>query len=479
METEINDNSIYIINPECRLIKNGRLRLLMNADDFSKYIILNQVSCVIVTLLRPDRTISRIVDICSYLYDIDHDSAFQVVAKSLSSINKSGVFIVIYKSGMDAQTYSPVDFCSTHTDVSDIVRLDVPLELGLTLTHNCNTDCRYCYAERKHIASDDLLSLDDWINIIEQARELGVMSVPLLGGDVLTYKHIFKVLGILRKYKYKIEISTKSHISGKFARELSGYIDENSFIQLSIDSNRDEIADFLVQKSGFLASMLDSINNLDKCGINIRVKSVMTGFNIKDVETLILMLHKYGVRRILIEDYGRSYFRHSDDLFVEPGLSSWARDRVAHIKNRYPEMEISYGAQSYEKYMQGQTALSDDELWNRWKKRNRCSAGSSSITIAPGGMVIPCEQMPQNQTHDLGNVRNNSLIEIWNSERLLNYVYPERELFAGGPCYDCEGFDDCHRKHGHCFRNALFSYNNHLLPSPDCPRAFNPKIRLV
>ena len=283
----------------------------------------------------------------------------------------------------------------------------------------------------------------------------------------------------MKEYNYKIEISTKCYISEIFAHKLSFYIDKGSYIQLSIDSSKREVADFLVKKRGFFDCIIETIKNLTKHGINIRVKSVMTNFNIKGIEELILMLYKYGITQILIEDYGRSYYRHSDDLFVDPNLSLWAKDRIAYIKDKHPDINITYGAQSYERHIKEQIISTSNELWNRWGKRNKCSAGSSSITISPSGIVIPCEQMPQNLTHSLGNIKNKSIIEIWNSKELLNYTYPNKELFIGKPCYECIEFDNCHRKHGHCFRNALFSYNDHLMPSPDCPKALKPRIRLV
>jgi radical SAM protein with 4Fe4S-binding SPASM domain len=95
------------------------------------------------------------------------------------------------------------------------------------------------------------------------------------------------------------------------------------------------------------------------------------------------------------------------------------------------------------------------------------------MQIAPDGLVTLCEQMPQTKEHTIGDVRKQTIMEIWNSDRLLHYIYPDEDRFKGTACFDCGHFEECHRASGHCFRDALFFHGSRYMPV-NCPLAAKP-----
>ena len=70
----------------------------------------------------------------------------------------------------------------------------VPPILILSITHKCNLNCLGCFASAVGISSSDqskfhkkALSIDDWEGIITQARELGVYTFLIAGGEPFVF----------------------------------------------------------------------------------------------------------------------------------------------------------------------------------------------------------------------------------------------------------------------------------------------------
>lgn len=71
----------------------------------------------------------------------------------------------------------------------------VPLTGTFELTPLCNLDCKMCYVHMKHAVT---LSAGQWISIISQAIDSGMMYAKLTGGECLTYPGFREVYLYLR-----------------------------------------------------------------------------------------------------------------------------------------------------------------------------------------------------------------------------------------------------------------------------------------
>jgi radical SAM protein with 4Fe4S-binding SPASM domain len=86
--------------------------------------------------------------------------------------------------------------------------------------------------------------------------------------------------------------------------------------------------------------------------------------------------------------------------------------------------------------------------------------------------------MIQDEPFYVGDLNNQSIMEVWTGERMLNFIYPARDKFVGTICYDCEDFEVCHWEKGYCYRNAYFSYGTIFEAPPLCPKQDRPGLRL-
>jgi len=352
-------------------------------------------------------------------------------------------------------------------------RKRAPYSLFWHLTSQCATDCRYCYLGRRNIPPQDQVSLERILELIKEAHEIGVFEISLSGGDVLLYPHLGDILEELSQYSFlPLRIATKAYLSEELAKRLA-QCDVVWEVQFSCDSTVPQIADWLVGKPGFFAKAMESIDNALAAGLRVSSKAVITPYNILTIPRYYRELRSKGVQTIRLAAYSRSGFHHSDDLFNHPESIEWLMEELELLKEEYPDdfINLQNGPPVLER-------PSREELQKRWPKRSRCTAGRSQFMICADGQVIACEQMPEVEEAFCGNVKVQSLQEIWDSKKLdEKMIHLPREKFKGTSCYDCEEREECHVTWGYCYRDTFGLYGSIYLPATNCPKNDLPFVR--
>ena len=86
----------------------------------------------------------------------------------------------------------------------------VPLHGMFELTPLCNLDCKMCYVHlnKEQLGENELLTVDQWKSIIQQAHEMGMIYATLTGGECLTYPGFDEIYCYLRSLGIKAGIKT-------------------------------------------------------------------------------------------------------------------------------------------------------------------------------------------------------------------------------------------------------------------------------
>ena len=86
---------------------------------------------------------------------------------------------------------------------------DTPISGCFELTPLCNLDCKMCYV---HLTDPSvkarMLSGDEWIALMEQAIEHGMMNALLTGGECLTHPDFRKIYMYLIEQGIPVRIKT-------------------------------------------------------------------------------------------------------------------------------------------------------------------------------------------------------------------------------------------------------------------------------
>lgn len=355
-------------------------------------------------------------------------------------------------------------------------KVRVPNRINWHLTSNCATDCRYCYLKRRELLGSELMPFSRVLEIIEECEAIGVLHIDTGGGDVLLYPRLVEFLGALEERGFPpVMIATKAYCSEALARQLAEFAVTSLGIQFSIDSTVPELADYLTRAPGFCERTLLSIDNALKAGLRVTTKTVITPYNILTVPRLYRNLRHRGVERVILASYSRSAYHHTDDLFNHQESYEWLENELEALRKEFPNdfVNIQNGRPETGPFPR-------QSLEKAWETRSRCTAGRSGMMICADGKVIPCEQMPEVEESFCGDLKVQSLAEVWNSREFAERTTDlPREKFKGTPCHDCDDFDHCVNHMGYCIRDTSQFYGTIYTTPTNCPKFDGTWIRML
>lgn len=500
-DLQITDSTIPVISPYWRLKRNGDWSLLCRYEhEQINYSILPTLVGATLSLMDGRLTFRHLAMVVQYTHDFETlEKARQFVTSVIVAANKDSDAIVSMTDEIAPylKKINPMDFVRVPEHDVQQKRPSVPVSLNLMFSNDCETNCVYCYADRRIIPVDRQLSMERWKEILQEARTLGMEQVTLSGGDPLSRKDAVSLIAELIKLEMLFLLSTKCHITEEIANSLveigmtkpiNQYTRE---IQLSMDGPDEETADRLAGSNGYYKRAVESIANLVKRGFNLRVKAVVTPLNTPRVYQWIKQLSEMGVRQISVAAYNRTFHRHDDSFFLSQEDRTLIAEQCEQARNDFPGIELRMtGLEKSPRHDQPVSPVADSnniaagpgqsrsDKAERWKDRAQCSGGRSSLTITPDGKVILCDTVPQEDTFIVGDLSHQSIMDVWHSEALLDFVYPARERFEGSACYDCTDMAECQNKAGYCFRDTYFNYGTVFGPPPKCPLAQDDGMRM-
>ena len=118
--------------------------------------------------------------------------------------------------------------------------------------------------------------------------------------------------------------------------------------------------------------------------------------------------------------------------------------------------------------------LSFEERKASFDKRSICSGNLTSLFILPDGKATICEQVYWHPFFILGDLNNNSIMDVWNSNKSLNlWNFKQEDIKSESPCHACKDFTECRKGKGSCWRFAMeaYGFDNYDFPTYQCPYA--------
>ena len=304
------------------------------------------------------------------------------------------------------------DYCSKP------LRLDRPLTAGLAITNRCNCNCLYCFAERRRCRERPLA---DWRRVLDDLVANEICMVEIMGGDLFVRPDAMTVLEELVSRGLDFRLSTKSLVRPEQARRMAamgiGLPDPprhlRRLVQVSLDSTDDETASLLTGRPGYLPIATRTVRALLDAGIVPGVKCVLTGHNADAAPGIVRRFSELGVVSFTFVLYGRSYYRHSDDLFYPPAAKAKIRDTMSAMREQFPDCRFLWQGLDPPK-----------PTWKMWRARNMCSGGRIGMVIQPNGDVTLCDQVPHVPANVVGNVFRQGVVGVWQSKRVDDFLFP-------------------------------------------------------
>jgi len=493
-------NQKLIYNPELRFRKEAHCCVAYTIDDFfyspDHVSILLPQEVIMLLLFDGEHTFGEVAENMAYVFGMeanDEGDYNQVLFNSLEALEKR---TNIKPLVMDSAEVKPALIKQTQERYPDPtafiipkekimfnphdLRLSAPLSVNYNVMTSCGFKCKYCY--HPLVPVKELISLERLNVIFKELKETGCESFMLTGGDPLLRPDIDELMQSLYEHGLLYSLSTKSIISEeriKKLREKAGL----RGMQISLDAADSAIVKNVlgITDDEYVSKAIQMIQNLQKHGIEVRVKAVLTSYNADGLADYLHLLNSLGIKRMQVVQYGRSGTRHTDDLYPTDAQMQRASEVVQHFKEAHKDVELTAGG--FEKAYDEPFVVEKVTKENVFEKRAICNAGRFSLTLMPNGEVFICEQLPYDKRYVLGDLKTQSLTECWNGELMHKWLNPpRRDIFASGsPCKTCpeEYYNQCHKVYSRCLRFIYEHTGDTLTADIKCPRYHFEKRRIT
>ena len=267
---------------------------------------------------------------------------------------------------------------------------------------NCNQCCVHCYAAGQKQSVEEELSTEQWKQILDKLREIGVSQVTFTGGEPTMRDDLFELIGYARWFVSRLNTNgiklTPEYCAGLCENEIDS-------VQITFYSSDREIHNRLVGANHY-DDTVAGIENALKAGLSLSVNTPLCTLNRDYVETLRFLKDK-GVTYVTCSGLittGNALKDASESLQLSPKEIS--EILAAAAEYAYANgMEISFTSPGW---------IDNEFFAEHALSTPNCGACLSNMAITPGGNVVPCQSWLSGTP--LGNFLKDSWEDIWNSE---------------------------------------------------------------
>ncbi|MFL6123166.1 pyrroloquinoline quinone biosynthesis protein PqqE [Actinophytocola sp.] len=301
--------------------------------------------------------------------------------------------------------------------------MDVSPPLGMLaeLTHRCPLHCPYCSNPVELVARRDELTTDQWLAVLDAARDIGVLQVHMSGGEPLARPDLPVLVARASDLGCYVNLVTSG--LGLTAERLDDLVERGlAHVQLSVQgpdaAGADRIAGTRAHSRKLAVAALVTARDLP-----LTVNVVLHRAN-HDVAALIALAERMGADRLELANtqyYGWA-LRNRDALMPTPAQLAAAAPIVrAETERLRGTMEIVYVVADY---------------YEPYPKPCMYGWGARQLTVAPNGDVLPCPAASVITTLPTENVLSRPLRDIWYSSESFNAY--RGEDWMSEPCRTCD-----------------------------------------
>ncbi|MFU8818405.1 MAG: radical SAM protein [Desulfurivibrio sp.] len=303
------------------------------------------------------------------------------------------------------------------------------LSLELELSRACNIRCVYCYAASGLPLANELTAAEIE-NVVDQALELGIKKVIVLGGgEPLFYPRIFEVIDYILSKGLKVDIFTNGTlITPEIAQLLAR---SGVAVVIKMNSRDAAVQDYLAGRPGTFAGIEKGLAAL-----------LAAGYPDEG--------HLLGIQTIIC----RQNYQELPDLW------RWARSRkiIPYVEmmtlqgraSEHPELAVPMAEIKalFEKLAQ----IDAEEFGRDWTPHpplaaSQCSRHEYSCTVTSIGEVHPCPGV----NLPAGNIRDQSLADILSGSKIIQDLRNIRTTIKG-KCSGCDHNTSCYGCRGHAYQ---------------------------
>jgi radical SAM protein with 4Fe4S-binding SPASM domain len=313
-----------------------------------------------------------------------------------------------------------------------------PIYAVWEVTLQCDLACRHCGSRAGHARTDEL-STAECLDLVRQMAELGVMEVTLIGGEAYLRDDWTDIIREIRRLGMSATMTTGGRgITAEKARAAKEAGLESASV--SIDGN-EATHDRLRGVKGSYQSAFQAMDLLRAAGVKVSTNTQINRLTLPELPELLEALALHGGHSWQLQltvpmgraaDEPEVLFQPYEMLELFPLLGQ-LKKRADELRVRiWPGNNIGYFG-PYESVLKGNMPRGH---------MASCGAGRSTLGIEADGAIKGCPSLPT-EAWTGGNIRDNSLKDIWERSAPLRYTRDRTVEDLWGYCRTCYYADEC------------------------------------
>ena len=312
-------------------------------------------------------------------------------------------------------------------EIGDTVSGNRLLTMEIEFNSDCNFKCIYCYAENGKKPQEELTT-EQFRDVIVQAKDLGVRSMIILGGEPTLYPRLMEMVRFIKAQGMEVEVFTNgARVTPELARELFA---EKATVVLKMNTFKKDIQNLMAGSKNAYDQIQTAYKNLRAAGYptedrSLGISTVICTHNYDELEGFWRWIRSEGMTPYfeMITPQGRA--KGEDMLHV-------GQEKSEALFRRLSEIDAEFGF--------------------KWEPRpplvgQDCQRHQYSCVVGSTGDVYPCVGV----TIPVGNVKNKKLADIIATSEVMKALRNYREHIKG-MCRDCEDLSDCYGCRGAAYQ---------------------------
>lgn len=289
------------------------------------------------------------------------------------------------------------------------------------LTYRCPLHCPYCSNPVDYSKFKTELKTEQWINTLDQGREIGCVQLGFSGGEPLLRQDLEDLISHAHKIGYYTNLITSA--VGMDHNRLQQLKDAGlDHIQISFQASDKVLSDYIAGAESF-THKVEMAKAVKAMGFPLVFNVVIHRFNIDSIDVILDLAMELGADYVELANTQYLGFAFENKKSLLPTRDQL--DRAQMVTRQYQE---KFKKKSKILYVA-------PDLYGTRPKACMNGLGNVFITVAPDGVVLPCHSARMLPGIKFPSVLEKDLKWIWYESEAFNHF--RGEDWMKSPCKTC------------------------------------------
>lgn len=342
-----------------------------------------------------------------------------------------------------------------------------PIHVDFDMTNACNLACHHCHAASGKRQRDELTT-DEIRRTITELHHNGIIELTIAGGEPFLRPDLPDILAHAYSCQgmYTTVVTNGTLLKPCTIKKLATHC-RGVNVNISIDGATPDTMDILRHRKKrdrdnrtlLFNQVIAGAKAISEAGLTLGVSFVVSGMNAEDLESVYDMaVNELGAQSVTAIRFFPAGFGKGalSDLALTYAVWETLLLDLTRRHQAFTKLTIAVSA-PWEIYLPLLNHnYTPQQVWDIWHYRSTLTdpvfaseyqmadaSGVGDLNISGNGNVYPSVLMSGNHDVLCGNIREQSLKEIWYNASALKKLRQIRLSDIGGPCLTCHIRDLC------------------------------------